>query len=92
LKEDFVFFSYEENAKDIFFLEAYIFGSPAYDEEVVSYIDQEQPIFYEYPSEDEEEKSFFMYSMESRSVVPVYDIYESNPWEIHEGEKEELNV
>jgi hypothetical protein len=24
-------------------------------------------------------------------MVPIYDDYESDPWESHEGEKEELN-
>jgi hypothetical protein len=39
-------------------LETYVFGSPAYDEEVVSNTDQKQPIFDEYPSEDDEEQIF----------------------------------
>jgi hypothetical protein len=47
-------------------------------------IDQEQPTFGEYLSKDDEEQSF--------SMVPVYDNYGSDPWESHEGEKEELNV
>jgi hypothetical protein len=33
-----------------------------------------------------------MASLEPCSMVPVYDNYESDPWESHEGEKEELNV
>jgi hypothetical protein len=92
LKADFVCCSYEENAEDISVLETNVFGSPDYDEEVVSNTDQKQPIFDEYPSEDDKEQSFFMASLEPRSMVPVYDDYESDPWEGHEGEKEELNV
>jgi hypothetical protein len=92
LKEDFVCFYYEENAEDISILETYVFSSPSYDEEVVSNTDQEEPIFDEYPSEDDEEKSFFIASLEPRSMVPVYDSYEFDPWEIHGGEKEEINV
>jgi hypothetical protein len=92
LKADFVYCSYEENSEDIFVLETNVFGSHAYDEEVVSNTDQKQPIFYEYPSEDDEEQSFFMASLEPCSMVPIYDNYESDPWEGHEGEKEELNV
>jgi hypothetical protein len=84
LKADFACFSYEGNAEDILVLETNVFGSPAYDEEVISNTDQEQPTFDEYPSEDDEEKRF--------SMVPVYDDYESDPWESHEGEMEELNV
>jgi hypothetical protein len=92
LKADFVCCSYEESAEDIFVLETYVFGSPAYDEEVISNTDQGQLIFYEYPSEDDEEKSFFMASLEPRSMVLVYDNYGSDPWESHGGEKKELNV
>jgi hypothetical protein len=33
-----------------------------------------------------------MSSLEPRSMVLIYDDYESDPWEGHEGEKEELNV
>jgi hypothetical protein len=76
--------SYEGDAEDILVLETDVFGSPAYDEEVISGTDQEQPTFDEYPNEDDEEQRF--------SMVPVYDDYESDPWESHEGEKEELNV
>jgi hypothetical protein len=50
---------------------------------VLSDTDQEQTTFDEYPSEDDEEKSF--------SMVLIYDDYELDPWESHEGEKEELN-
>jgi hypothetical protein len=92
LKAKFVCCSYKENAEDIFVLETDVFRGPAYDEEVVSNTDQEQPIFAEYPSEDDEEKSFFMAYLEPRSMVLVYDNYESDPWESHEVEKEELNV
>jgi hypothetical protein len=92
LKAVFVHFSYEGNAEDIFFIKTNVFSSLAYDKEVVSNIDQEQPIFYEYPSEDDEEQSFFMASLEPCSMVPVYDNYGFDPWESHEGEKEELNV
>jgi hypothetical protein len=33
-----------------------------------------------------------MASLEPHNMVHVYDNYESDPWESHEGEKEELNV
>jgi hypothetical protein len=33
-----------------------------------------------------------MDSLEPCTMVPVYDNYESHPWEGHEGEKEEINV
>jgi hypothetical protein len=33
-----------------------------------------------------------MASLEHCTMVPVYDNYESDPWERHEGEKEDLNV
>ena len=92
MKADFVCCSYEENVEDMFFLETYVFRSLAYDEEVVSNIDQEQPIFYEYPNEDDEEQSFFIASLEPRSVVLVYDNYEFDPCDSYGGEKEELNV
>jgi hypothetical protein len=55
LKVDVVCFSYGENVKDIPFLEADVLGSPTYDEEVVSNVDQKQTIFDEYPSEDDKE-------------------------------------
>jgi hypothetical protein len=48
--------------------------------------------FYEYPNEDDEEHIFFIASLEPRSMVPVYDNYEYDPWESLGGEKEELNV
>jgi hypothetical protein len=73
--------SYEGDAEDILVLETDVFGSPAYDEEVISNTDQEQTTFDEYPNEDDEEKSFPM--------VPVYDDYDSDPWESHEEEEEE---
>jgi hypothetical protein len=92
LKEDFVCCSYEENEKDISVLEKNFFSSPSYDEEVVSNTDQEQPIFEEYATEDDEEWSFFISSLEPHSLAPIYDNYESDPWESHGGEKEELNV
>jgi hypothetical protein len=38
------------------------------------------------------EKNKFMASLEPCTMVPVYDNYEYDPWESHEGEKEELNV
>ena len=92
MKADFVCFSYEENAEDIFILETYVLSIPSYDEEVVSNIDQEQPIFDEYPNEDDEEQIFSIASLELRSMVPVYDNYEFDPWESHGGEKEDINV
>jgi hypothetical protein len=33
-----------------------------------------------------------MASLEPRSMVPIYDDYEFDHWEGHEGEKEEINV
>jgi hypothetical protein len=92
LKVNVVCFSYEENAGDIPILEAYFFANTAYDEEVVSNTNQKQPFFDEYPSEDDEEQSLSMASLEPCSMVHVYDNYKSNPWEGHEGEKEEINV
>ena len=74
------------------YLKADVLGSPTYDEEVVSNADQKQPIFYEHPNEDDKEKSFFMASLEPHSMVHVYDDYEYDPCEGHEGENEELNV
>jgi hypothetical protein len=71
LKADFVCFSYEENAKDIFVLEIDFFSNLIYDEEVASNTDQEQPIFDEYTNEDDEEKSFFIASLEPHSMVPI---------------------
>jgi hypothetical protein len=75
LKADFACCSYEGNAEDIPVLETYVFGSPSYNEEVISNDDQEQPTFGEYLSEDDEEQSF--------SMVPVYDNNGSDPWESH---------
>jgi hypothetical protein len=92
LKGDFIFFSYKENVEDISVLEKYFLGSHAYDEDVISNTDQEKPIFDEYTSEDDEEQSFFMDSLEPRSMVPLYDNYEYDPWQGHVEEKEELNV
>jgi hypothetical protein len=83
LEEDFSCRSYEEDAEDILVLETDVLVSPAYDEEVISNNFLEKPTFDEYPNEDDEEQSF--------SMVLVYDGYESDPWESHEGEKEELN-
>jgi len=79
LKADFVCCSYEENTEDIVFLETNLFGSPDYDEDVVSNTDKKQPFFYEYPSEDDKEQSLFMPSLEPHNMVFVYDDYESNP-------------
>jgi hypothetical protein len=92
LKADLFCCSYEENVDDIYVLETNCFGSPNYDEEVVSNTDQKQPIFDEYLSEEDKEQSLFMVSLEPHRIVPVYDDYESDPWEGHAGEKEELNV
>jgi hypothetical protein len=69
LKEKFVCFSYEENEEDSFVLETNIFRNPAYDEEVVSNADQEQLMFDEYPSEDDEENIFFIASLEPHSMT-----------------------
>ena len=84
LEVDFACCSNEENAEDISFLEVDVLGSPAYDEEVMSDTDQEQTNFDGYPSEDDEEQIF--------SIVLFYDDYESDPWESHEGEKEDPNA
>ena len=92
LKAYFVCCSYEENAEDIFVIKTDVFGSLAYHEEIVSNTDQEQPFFYEYCSEDDEEQFFFMASLEPRSMVPIYDNYEFDPWESDGGENEEINV
>jgi hypothetical protein len=83
-KADFACCSHEGNAEDIPVHETDVFGSPAYDEEVISSTDQEQTTFDKYPSTDDEEHSF--------SMVLVYDDYKSSPWESHEGEMEEINV
>jgi hypothetical protein len=45
LKANFVCFSYEENAEDIYVLGTDVFSSLAYDEEVVSNTNHEQPCF-----------------------------------------------
>jgi hypothetical protein len=58
LKAYFVCFSYGEIAEDIPILEIDVFRSPVYDEEVISNTNQEQPIFDEYPGEDDEEQRF----------------------------------
>jgi hypothetical protein len=50
LKVDFVCFSYEGNAEDISVLETYVFSIPAYDEEVVSNIDQENQFLMNIPA------------------------------------------
>jgi hypothetical protein len=84
LEVDFACCSYEENAEDILVLETYVLGSPAYDEEVMLDIDQEQTTFDGYPSEDEEKQS--------SSMVPVYSDCETDPGESHEGEKEEPHL
>jgi hypothetical protein len=60
--------SYEGDVEDILVLEMDVLGSPAYDEEVISNIDQEKTNFDEYPNEDYEEHIF--------SMVPIYDDYE----------------
>jgi hypothetical protein len=73
LKANFICFCYEGNVEDIYVLETNVFSIPAYDEEVVSNTDQEQPIFNEYPIEDDEEKRFFIASLEPRSIVLAYD-------------------
>jgi len=84
LKAYFACCSYEGNVKDISVLETNIFGSPSYNEEVILNTDQEHTTFDGYPSEDDEEQIF--------SMVLVYDDFESDTCENHEGEKEELNV
>jgi hypothetical protein len=77
LEAYFSCFSYEENAEDVPVLETNVFGSPAYDGEVISNTDHEQPTFDENPSIDDEEKRFYM--------VLIYDYYDYNPCESHEG-------
>jgi hypothetical protein len=91
LKADFVCFSYEENAEDIFFLETYVFRIPYYDEQVVSNTNKEQPIFDEYTS-DGDEHNFSMFSLEPLSTILVYDDYESGPWEFYRGVQWELHM
>jgi hypothetical protein len=59
LKADVVCCSYGENAEDIPILEKMFWEALAYDEEVVSNADQKQPMFYEYPNEDDKEQEFF---------------------------------
>jgi hypothetical protein len=76
-------FSYKGDAEDILVLETDILGSPTYDKEVISNTDREQTTCDGYPNEDDEESS--------STMVPVYYDCESDPWEIHEGEKEEPN-
>jgi hypothetical protein len=84
LEEDFSRRSYEEDAKDIPVLETEVFGSLAYDEEVMSYTNQEQIAFDGYPNEDNENQS--------SSMVPDYSDCEIDLGEIHEGEKEEPHL
>jgi hypothetical protein len=92
LKEDVVHYSYGETVEDILVLEEFFFGNPSYDTKVVSNNEQKQLIFDEYPSEDDEEKRFFMDPLEPCSMVPVYDNYEPDLSVGHKGEKEEKNV
>jgi hypothetical protein len=83
LEADRACFSYED-AEDIPVLETDVLGIPTYDEEVISDTGQEQTTCDEYPNEDDEEQS--------SPMVPVYYDCESDPWESHEGEKEEPNA
>jgi hypothetical protein len=75
--------SYKGDAEDIPVLEKDVLGSPTYDEEVISNIGREQTTCDGYPIEDDEEQI--------SPMVPVYYDCESDPWEIHEAEKEEPN-
>jgi hypothetical protein len=84
LEADFACLSYEGNVEDVPVLETDFFGIPSYDGEVISNTNHEQPTFDEYPILDDEEQIF--------SMVLVYDYYEFDPCESHEGEKEKLNV
>jgi hypothetical protein len=89
-----------EDAEDIPALGAEVLDNPVCEEEVISNTEQEQPIFYEYPSEEEEGLDMQLFS--SPAVItkpqneehnfpmgPVYDDYESDPWESQEEEPEE---
>jgi hypothetical protein len=80
-EENVVFFSHEENVEDISVPRSDVLNNPACEEEVVADTDQEHPIFDEYPIEDDEEHKFPM--------GPIYDDYDSDPWESHEEEKEQ---
>jgi len=51
-------FSDEENAEDIFVLETYFFGSPSYDEEVISNTNQKQGFFMNIPAKIMKSRSF----------------------------------
>jgi hypothetical protein len=55
LKAEVVCFSCEENAEDISVPETNVLGNLSYEGEVVTDTDRKQPIFDEYPSEDDEE-------------------------------------
>jgi hypothetical protein len=68
----------------MFVPETDVLGIHAYKGEVVKHIDQKKPIFYYYPSKDDENKI--------SSMVPDYSDCEIDPREIHEGEKEERHL
>ena len=71
LEADHACCSYEGDAEDISVLETNVFGSCAYDEEVISNTNQEQPTFDEYPNEeDEESKGQFISCPEPISEKP----------------------
>jgi len=84
LGEDCVCWSYEGYAEDILVFEMDDFGIPSHDEVVMSGTNPKQPNFNEYPNKYDEEQIL--------SMVHVYYDCEFDPWESHEGEKEELNV
>jgi hypothetical protein len=83
VKEDRSCCSYKY-AEDILVLETYVLDIPTYEKEVILDTGQEKTTCDEYPNEDDKDQS--------SPMVPVYYDFESDPWESHEGEKEELNV
>jgi len=50
-----------------------------------------QPIFDEYTS-DGDEHNFSMIYLEPLSIIPVYDDYESDPWECYGGVEGQLHM
>jgi hypothetical protein len=84
LEEDFSRRSYEEDAEDIPVLETEVFGSPAYDEEVMSIPTKNKQLLMDIPARTMKSKS--------SSMVPDYSDCETDPGESHEGEKEEPHL
>jgi len=97
--EQHIFDSFED-VEDIPALGEEVLDNPVCLEEVISNVEQEQPIFYEYPSEEEEGVDMHLFSSPAVITKPhneehnffmglVYDDYESDPWESQEEEPEE---